>query len=104
MFPGTTIANYLFWMVMGLLQALVAAGTYEWLKSFNRSVAWWQAGLIYGCFVSLCTVVCGGFTLMGEYESQAGWYFIGFLGLPHIIAMALLMKFFVLKKTARQER
>ncbi len=98
MFPGTTILNYLFWMAMGLIQALVVAGAYEWLRAFNRNVAWWQMGLIYGCFLSFCTVVAGGFTLMGEFESQAGWYFIGFLGLPHVIAMAVLVKVFVFKK------
>jgi len=32
MFPGSTIINYLFWMAMGLLQVLVVAGAYEWLK------------------------------------------------------------------------
>ncbi len=98
MFPGTTILNYLFWMAMGLIQALVVAGAYEWLRSFNRTVAWWQIGLIYGCFLSFCTVIAGGFTLMGEFESRAGWYFIGFLGLPHVIAMAVLVKLFVFKK------
>ena len=29
MFPGTTIINYLFWMGMGLIQALVIVGAYE---------------------------------------------------------------------------
>lgn len=35
---------------------------------------------------------------MGEYESQGGWYFIGYLGVPHVIAMAILLKRFVFKK------
>jgi hypothetical protein len=98
MFPGTTILNYLFWMAMGLIQALVVAGAYEWLRFYQKSVTWWQMALIYGCFLSLCTIVAGGFTLMGEFESQGGWYFIGFLGVPHIIAMAVLLKLFVFKK------
>lgn len=98
MFPGTTIINYVFWMAMGLIQALVFAGAYEWIKSYNKNATWWQTVLIYGCFLSFCTVVGGGFTLMGEFESQAGWYFIGFLGAPHVIAMAVLLKLFVFKK------
>jgi prenyltransferase beta subunit len=97
MFPGSTILNYLFWMVMGLLQALVVAGAYEWLKHYKKSVTWWQMGLMYGCFLSCCLVVAGGFTLMGEYESHGGYYFIGFLGVPHIIIMAILLKFFVFR-------
>ena len=100
MFPGTTILNYLFWMAMGLIQALVIAGAYEWLTHYWKAVAWWQMALIYGCFLSFCTVVAGGFTLMGEYESSAGWYFIGFLGLPHIVAMAALLKVFVFRKVS----
>jgi len=32
MFPGTTILNYVFWMGMGMIQILVIAGAYEWLK------------------------------------------------------------------------
>ncbi|THB76008.1 MAG: hypothetical protein D3926_18935 [Desulfobacteraceae bacterium] len=98
MFPGTTILNYVFWMAMGLIQALVVAGVYEWLKSFQKTVTWWQMGLIYGCFLSFCAVVAGGFTLVGEFESHGGWYFIGYLGVPHVIAMAILVKLFVFKK------
>ena len=98
MFPGTTILNYVFWMTMGLIQVLVVTGSYEWLRHFNRQVRWWQMALMYGCFISFCGVVAGGFTLMGEYESQGGWYFIGFLGVPHIIVMAVLLKLFVFKK------
>lgn len=99
MFPGTTILNYLFWMAMGILQVLVVVGAYEWLKAYNRSVTWWQMILLYGCFASFALVVMGGFTLMGEFESSAGWYFIGFLGVPVIIAMAVMIKLFVFKKS-----
>ncbi len=101
MFPGTTIINYLFWMGMGLIQALVIVGAYEWLNSYKKSITWWQMALIYGCFLSLCTVIAGGFTLMGEYEAYAGWYFIGCLGVPHIIAMTILFKIFVFKKVKK---
>lgn len=98
MFPGTTILNYIFWMAMGLAQALVVVGAYEWVRFCKKSVTWWQMALMYGCFLSFCTVLAGGFTLMGEFESIGGWYFIGYLGLPHIIMMAALLKLFVFKK------
>lgn len=100
MFPESTMLNYLFWMVMGAMQVLVILGAQAWFASFNRQVAWWQLALMYGCFFSLCAVIAGGFTLMGEYESIAGWYFIGVLSLPHIIAGAFMFKLFVLKKPA----
>lgn len=102
MFPGSTMLNYLFWMVMGAMQVLIVMGANEWLKEKGKAVPWWQLLLMYGCFFSFCTVVAGGLTLAGEYESRAGWYFIGFLGLPHIIAGAILLKLFVFRKTARR--
>lgn len=98
MFPESTMLNYLFWMGMGALQVLVVAGAYAWLKHYKKHVSWWQMGLLYGGFLSFCLVVAGGTTLMGEYETHGGFYFIGFLGVPHIIIMALLVKLFVLKK------
>ena len=100
MFIGTTMLNYLFWMIMGAMQVLVVVGANNWLTSYNKKVTWWQMALMYGCFISLCTVIAGGFTLMGEYETIAGWYFIGFLGVPHVIVFAILLKFYVLKKQA----
>lgn len=98
MFPESTILNYLFWMAMGVLQVLVVAGAYQWLKQFRKKVSWWQMGIMYGCFLSFCLVIAGGFTLVGEYESHGGYYFMGFLGVPHIIIMALLLKLFVFRK------
>lgn len=98
MFPESSILNYLFWMAMGAMQVFVILGANAWLTSFNRKIAWWQLALMYGCFASLCTVIAGGFTLMGEYESIAGWYFIGFFGVIHVIVAAIMLKLFVLKK------
>ncbi len=98
MFPGTTISNYVFWMAMGALQILVIAGAYAWFHSYGKKVRWWQMLLMYLCFASFCLVIAGGFTLMGEYESRAGWYFIGVLGLPPIIVEAILVKLFLMKK------
>ena len=99
MFPGTTILNYLFWMAMGAMQVTIVIGARAWLEDTGRKVPWWQMALMYGCFLSFTAVVAGGFTLAGEFESRAGWYFIGFLGVPHIIAGAGMVKLFVFKKT-----
>ncbi|WP_272699005.1 hypothetical protein [Desulfovibrio sp. Fe33] len=98
MFPGTTMLNYIFWMVMGALQVLIVMGLVEWLKSRGRKPVWWQVALLYAGFASLCAVVAGGTTLMGEFESIAGWYFIGVLGLPVVICLAIAVRLFVMKK------
>ncbi len=98
MFPGSTMLNYLFWMAMGAMQVIIVLGARAWLEDAGQKVAWWKMTLMYGCFVSFCAVVAGGFTLAGEYESRAGWLFIGFLGVPHIIAGAAMLKLFVFKK------
>ncbi len=92
--------NNLFWMILGALQVLVVTGAYAWLKHQGKQVTWWQMVLLYCGFASFCLVVAGGFTLMGEYERTAGWYFIGFLGVPVIIVMAILVRLFVFRKTA----
>ncbi len=98
MFPGAVMINSLYWMVFGIAQILIIAGGYAWLKSANKSVKPWQMAILYGTFASFLLVIGGGFTLAGEYESQAGWYFIGFLGVPHILAFALFLRLFVFKK------
>lgn len=100
MFPGTTIINYLFWMAMGAIQVILILSVTAWLKEGKRDAPWWQTLLLYGCFISFCAVVAGGFTLAGEYERRAGFYFIGTLGIPHIIIGALMLKLFVFKKKA----
>lgn len=104
MFPGTTILDYLFWMVMGALQVLIVMGIGEGLKSYGKKVVWWHVALIYMAFASFCSVIAGGFTLMGEYESIAGWYFIGVLGLPVAICSAIGLRLFVMKKPTNASR
>jgi len=99
MFPESTMLDYLFWMALGALQVLVAMGTHAWLKSYNKNVKWWQSAIIYMAFLAFCTVIAGGFTLMGEYESIAGWYFMGVLGLPTIIGAAIAFRLFIMKKS-----
>ena len=100
MFPDSTMLNSVFWMAFGCLQVLVVAGAYAWLARGGKRVRWWQMALMYGGFAAFCVVVAGGFTLMGEYESVAGWYFIGVLGLPVIVVLTALVRFFVFPRRA----
>lgn len=98
MFPGTTMLDYIFWLAMGVMQVLVVAGMREWIRSRGHRAVWWQLTLLYLGFATLCAVVAGGTTLMGEYETVAGWYFIGVLGVPVVVALAVMLRLFVLKK------
>ncbi len=98
MFPGVNMLNSLFWMVFGAMQILIIAGAYAWLKEKGKKVAWWQMTILYGIFATFLLTIGGGFTLAGEYESQAGWYFIGILGVPVILAFAIALKLFVFRK------
>ena len=98
MFPESTILNYLFWMIMGILQVAVVAGAYDWLRHYGRKVKWWQMLLLYSGFASICLVVAAGFTLAGEFESRAGYYFIGFFGTLVLVALAVLVRLFIVPR------
>lgn len=98
MFPGVVMLDSLFWMIFGAMQILVFLGARAWLDHYGKKVSFWKLLLMYVSFACLCLTVSGGFTLMGEYESIAGWYFIGTLGVPQIIVFALLVKLFVFGK------
>ncbi|WDP84660.1 MAG: hypothetical protein HUN05_05465 [Desulfobacter sp.] len=98
MFPNSTILNYLFWMLMGMLQIPVFMGMRQWALDKKKTVKWWQLVLMYGCFASLCLVLAGGMTLAGEYETRAGFYFIGFLGVAHVVAGTVMARLFVYTK------
>ncbi len=100
MYPDGTVLNYLFWMIIGALQVLVWQGVRAWSRSFNPNVKWWQVTLLYGCVLSFCVVIFAGFTLKGEREGAAGWYMIGFFGVLHVIAGAILARLFLFRKAA----
>lgn len=88
----------IFWMILGALQILILLGASAWLDHYRKKIAFWKILLMYLSFVGICLTIAGGFTLMGEYESMAGWYFIGTLGVPQIIVFALLLKLFVFRR------
>lgn len=100
MFPGTPMLDSLFWMLLGALQIPVVLGAYRWCERYGRRPAWWQMALMYAGFVSLCLTIGGGFTLMGEYETAAGWRFMGFLGVPQVIVLFILARLFVFRRKA----
>ena len=104
MYPDGTVVNYLFWMAVGALQILIYKGVHEWAKDFNKDIKWWQTALLYGCFLSVVRCDFCRFYTEGEYEGNAGWYVIGFFGSLHVIAGAVLARFFLVRKVAAQSQ
>ncbi len=97
MFPGELMINSLFWMVFGVIQIAIIGAMYAWAMGVEKVVTKWKIAVLYTIFALFLLTIGGGFTLAGEYESQAGWYFIGFLGTPLIIAFAVAVKFMYFK-------
>lgn len=73
----STIARPLFWIVMGLIYALMIAGAPMWARDLDLQMTWWKwvlAALWYGL---LSLGIAASFTLMGEKEPRAGQYALG---------------------------
>jgi hypothetical protein len=67
-----------FWIIMGLLYALIIAGAPLWAWDLGLNMTWWKwilSALWYG-FLSF--TFAGGFTLLGEKEQGACYKFIRF--------------------------
>ena len=77
MIAYSTTLRPLFWIVMGLLYALMIAGAPVWAEDIGLQMSWWKwlLGAIWFCILSLG--IAAGFTLMGEKEPHAGYYITG---------------------------
>jgi hypothetical protein len=67
-----------FWIIMGLLYALIIAGAPLWAWDLGLNMTWWKwilSALWYG-FLSF--TFAGGFTLLGEKEQGTCYKFIRF--------------------------
>ena len=98
MFPQSTVLDPLFWMAFGALQVWVFAGANQWAKQFNLDMCGWKWALVGGWWASIILTIAGAFTLLGENEVLAGWYFLGFAGTGLIIAGAVLLRVLVALK------
>ena len=86
MFPQDTILGPLFWIVLGLIYALVIAGASIWFKDLGFKMNWWK-WLVAGTWFALLSLTIGaGFTLIGEDEFKAGYYFLGVFGMICLIS------------------
>ena len=62
---------------MGLIYALTIAGARVWAEDLGLPMNWWKWLLtaIWYCLLSFS--FAAGFTLLGEKEPRAGYYFLG---------------------------
>ena len=67
-----------FWIIMGLLYALIIAGAPLWTQDFGLQMTWWKWILSALWYVLLSFTFAGGFTLLGEKEPAAWYKFMGF--------------------------
>ena len=77
MFVYSTLLRPIFWVVMGLLYALIIAGSKIWAQDLGLEMSWWKWVLVwlwYGLLSLGCAI---GFTLMGEKEIRAGYFILG---------------------------
>lgn len=98
MFPQSTILDPLFWMAFGALQVLVFASANRWANQYQLEMNWWKWTIAGGWWFSLLLSIAGGFTLLGENEGAAGWYFLGFSGTGLIIGGAIILRVFIMLK------
>lgn len=90
MFPNSTILGPLFWIAMGLIYALAFAGARIWFDELGLKLNWWKWVLATLWYIILSISVAGSFTLFGENEVQAGFYFLGvFVTISIILGIGL---------------
>lgn len=92
MFPQSTILDPIFWMVLGAVQVFIYQSAKLWAQDYGLSMNGWKWTLVMGWWFSLILTIAGAFTLLGENEGNAGWYFLGFVGTAIIIGGAILLK------------
>ncbi len=81
----SSILQPLFWMIMGGLMILFFIGARYWLKDTGVIMNWWKWGLFSLWYIAVYVVIAGGFTLIGEQEVRAGFFFLGVFGTVMII-------------------
>ena len=104
MFPQSTLLDPLFWMLLGAAQVLVFAGARQWFEELQLGMNRWKWALVAGYWFSLLLTIAGAFTLMGENEGNAGWYFLGTIGLALVIAGVVLARVLLHLRPAASQR
>ncbi|WP_375753825.1 hypothetical protein [Vibrio sp. HN007] len=99
MFPQSTVLDPLFWMILGALQVYIFRSAKAWAEDYELRMNWWKWTLVIGWWFSFILTVAGAFTLLGENEGNAGWYFLGFVGMIIVLLGAVLFKILIVLNT-----
>ncbi len=62
-----------FWLLMGIVFVLVAAGFRAFAQDRGWAITWWKGLLAALWYVMFCSSFYAWGTLIGEYESSAGF-------------------------------
>ncbi|MBW1767301.1 MAG: hypothetical protein JRJ65_09660 [Deltaproteobacteria bacterium] len=90
MLQYSTVFRPLFWIVMGLIYAVIIVGAKVWAEDLGLQMTWWKwlLSAIWYCLLSFS--FAAGFTLIGEKEPKAGYRFLGtFLAITIISGFGL---------------
>jgi len=80
-----------FWIMMGLIYALIIAGAPIWARDLGLQMTWWKWILSGLWYVLLSFTFAGGFTLLGEREPGAWYKFMGFHLIIVIVSGGILL-------------
>ena len=88
----STVLKSFFWIAMGMIYIMVIVGAPVWAKDLGWMMNWWKWLLVAAWYCLLSIGIAGGFTLIGEKEGRAGYYFLGFsLVIMVILGFGLLL-------------
>jgi hypothetical protein len=85
----STIFRPLFWIVMGLVYAVIIASAGLWADDLGLQMTWWKWLLAAAWYGLLSYTFAGAFTLLGEKEPGAWYRFLGFHLIVTIISGAV---------------
>ena len=86
MLQYSTFFKPIFWVVMGLIYALIIAGAPIWAQDMGFQMSWWKWILTALWYILLSFTFAGSFTLLGEKEPGAWYRFLCF----HLIVTIIL--------------
>ena len=103
MFPYSTIAQPIFWMIMGILIATFFVGLRFWFQDLRIRMNWWKWALLSVWLFLLAFTLGAGFTLIGEDEPKAGARLMLFFGVIILITGSGLWKLLAQGREKKQQ-
>lgn len=93
MFPNAPIMGPFFWIVMGLLYAVLLYAFAGWTKDQNIQMNWWKWLLSIVVYTFASASIASSFTLLGEGEANTFRMMIFIFGMTSIVLGILLYRF-----------